>query len=239
MRDGATRAMYSAEWFETFAATVPTAIVEREIDALVGILPVEHYRRILDVGCGIGRVSGPLSSLGYAVTGLDVNVDALRSARGRVPEAVYVALDQRHIGGMRWQFDGVLFMWNSIGFVGRDADLETVAGVARVLRPGGRVVFDLYHPGWLQQNERSGEPDRGAVSVRRWMRGNRCCHEIRYESGRVDDIQFDVYEPDEIRELCLEAGLEPVTDMVWWDSTVRPSADAPRYQVVCERLGAI
>jgi len=53
--------------------------VEHEIDALRRILPVEHYRRVLDVGCGIGRIVGPLSSLGYAVTGVDINVDALRS----------------------------------------------------------------------------------------------------------------------------------------------------------------
>jgi hypothetical protein len=36
-----TTDMYSAEWFDTFAATVPTAIVEREIDALARILPVD------------------------------------------------------------------------------------------------------------------------------------------------------------------------------------------------------
>lgn len=228
--------MYSAEWFETFAATVPPAIVEREIEAIVSILPIEDYRRVLDVGCGIGRVTGPLSSRGYAVVGLDINVDALRSAKFRAPAADYVALDQQHLGCMRWQFDGALFMWNSVGFVGRDTDLKTLSGVARVLRPSGRVIFDLYHPGWLQQNERSGEPDRGAVSVRRWMRGSRCCHEIRYESGGVDCIQFDVYEPDQIRELCLRAGLKPTTEMVWWDSSIRPNADAPRYQVICERL---
>jgi len=139
------KAMYSAEWFQTFAATVPTALVEQEIEALVRILPIEHYRRVLDVGCGFGRITSPLSSRGYAVTSLDVGVDALRSASRRAPAAEYVALDQQQIGRMRWEFDGVLFMWNSRGFVGRDGDLETLSGVARVLRPGGRVAFDLYH----------------------------------------------------------------------------------------------
>jgi len=230
--------MYSAEWFETVAATVPTQIVEAEIDALVAILPVERYRRVLDVGCGIGRITGPLSSRGYAVTGVDIRVDALRSAECRAPGAVYVALDQQHIGRMRWQFDAALFMWNSLGFAGRDADLETLSGVARVLRRCGRVVFDLYHPEWLRQNERSGEADRGAISVRRWMQSNRCFHEIRYESGRVDDIQFDVYEPEQIRELCLRASLKPITEMMGWDSSARPSADAPRYQLICERTGS-
>lgn len=231
----ATKAMYSAEWFETFAATMPAEILAREIEALARILPLEHFPRVLDVGCGIGRISGPLATRGYSVTGLDVNVEALRSAKRRAPAAGYVALDQRHAGRMRWLFDAALFMWNSVGFVGRDADLETLAGVGSVVRPGGRVVLDLYHPGWLRQNDRQGEPDRGAVSVRRWMDGSRCCHEIRYENGVVDHIQFDVYEPDRIRDLCRRAGLEPTAEMVWWDASMSASADAPRYQVVCER----
>ncbi|MBI1818098.1 MAG: class I SAM-dependent methyltransferase [Deltaproteobacteria bacterium] len=228
-----TSIMYSTEWFETFAATVPTAIVAVEINALAAILPLEQHARILDIGCGIGRITGPLSSLGYTVTGLDISVEALLSAKSRAPGPRYVALDQQHIGRMRWEFDAALFMWNSLGFVGRGADLETLTGVAKVLRPGGKVVFDLYHPDWLRQNERAGEADRGAVSVRRWMRGSRCLHEIRYDSGRVDDIQFDVYQPDEIRDLSRRAGLEPVTDMVWWDSDSRPSANSPRYQLIC------
>jgi len=67
------------------------------------------------------------------------------------------------------------------------------------------------------------------------MCGGRCLHEISYGSGRVDDIQFDVYQPDEIRALSLRAGLVPGVDMVRWDSTGRPSADSPRYQLVCVR----
>jgi SAM-dependent methyltransferase len=228
--------MYSSEWFETFAATVPASIVETEIRALAGILPLERYPRILDVGCGIGRIGGPLSSLGYAVTGVDINLAALQSAQRRAPAARFVGLDQQHIGRMRWTFDGAVLLWNSLGFVGRGADLETLSGMARALRPGGKVVLDLYHPDWLRQNDRHGEPDeRGGVRVQRWMRGSRCFHTIRYDNGRVDDIQFDVYQPAEIREACVRAGLEPEVDMVWWDPASRPSADLPRYQLVCFR----
>lgn len=228
-------AMYSTEWFETFAVTVPAAITQTEIAALTTILPVETHLRVIDIGCGIGRLAGPLATLGYAMTGIDISVEALLAARSRTTGVRYVALDQRHVGRMRWDFDAALLMWNSLGFAGRGADQETLAGVAKVLRRGGKVVFDLYHPDWLRQNERLGEPDRGAVSVRRWMRGSRCCHEIRYDNGQVDDIQFDVYLPDEIRSLCRQSGLEPVADMVWWDTNVRPNAEAPRYQLVCRR----
>jgi SAM-dependent methyltransferase len=227
--------MYSTEWFETFAATVPASTTAADLDGITAVLPLDRFPRLLDVGCGIGRIAGPLCGRGYTVTGIDINVDALRTAMHRQAGPDYVALDQRHIGQMRWVFDAALLLWNSLGFVGRDADLSLVAGIARVLRPGGRLVFDLYHPDWLSRNERAGEPDdRGAV-VRRWMRDGRCFHEIRYGSGRVDDIQFDVYQPEEIRELCRRAGLIPGADMVWWKAEVRPSSSVPRYQLVCTR----
>ena len=228
--------MYSNEWFQTFAATVPAWITATDLDGISGALPRDQYRRILDIGCGIGRIAGPLSARGYAVTALDINVEALRTASRRAPGPSYVALDQRHIGRMRWVFDGALLLWNSLGFVGRGTDLETLAGLADVIRPGGKIVFDLYHPEWLRRKEQFGEPDeRGAVSIHRWIRDGRCFHEIRYANGQADDIQFDVYRPEEIRALARRAGFEPGLEMVWWSSESRPSPDFPRYQLVCAR----
>lgn len=227
--------MYSPQWFETFALTVAASIVETELDGIAAVLPRDHYPRVLDVGCGVGRIAGPLSSRGYAVTGLDISVDALRTAHQCSPGPRYVALDQRHVGRMRWVFDGALVLWNSIGFVGRAADLDTLSGLAEAVRPGGKVVLDLYHPDWLHRNEKSGERDERGPAVRRWMRNGRCFNEIRYVDGTVDDIQFDVYHPEEIRHLGHAAGLEPGVEMVGWSSRSRPSADTPRYQVVCMR----
>ena len=228
------KSMYSTEWFETFAATVPASINDADLSGIAATLPLDRYPRILDVGCGSGRIAGPLSARGYAVTGLDISIEALLMAKRRAAGPSYIALDQRHIGRMRWVFDGALFLWNSLGFVGPSTDVETLAGVAAAVRPGGKIVFDLYHPDWLQRNEQSRQPDeRGAVKVRRWIREGRCFHEIRYADGRVDDIQFNIYKPDEIRDLARRAGLEPEVEMAWWNSESRPSADSPRYQLVC------
>lgn len=178
------KTMYSPEWFETFAATVPNEIIEHEVQALAHLLPLGSHPRVVDVGCGTGRIAAPLASRGYCVTGIDINLDALRIAKACKPAPIeLVALDQQHIGRMPWSFDAALCMWNSIGFAGREGDRETLAGIAAVIRPGGRAVFDMYHPEWLKQNQRAGEPDRGAVSVRRWMEGTRCCHEIHYDNG--------------------------------------------------------
>jgi len=63
----------------------------------------------------------------------------------------------------------------------------------------------------------------------------RCFHEIRYASGRIDEIQFDIYQLQEIRELVQHAGFEPLVEMALWRSQLLPDAQLPRYQLVCVR----
>jgi len=46
----AMRHMYSAEWFETFAATVPASIIETELDGIGGVLPNDRYGGIPSPG---------------------------------------------------------------------------------------------------------------------------------------------------------------------------------------------
>jgi 2-polyprenyl-3-methyl-5-hydroxy-6-metoxy-1,4-benzoquinol methylase len=56
--------MHSSEWFDAFAATVLASIIDAELAGIASVLPIEQYRRVLDVGCGIGRIAGPLSLRG-------------------------------------------------------------------------------------------------------------------------------------------------------------------------------
>ena len=227
--------MYSPQWFATFAATVPATFSDADVAGIAALLPRAEYPRLLDVGCGIGRIAGPLAARGYRVTGIDVSLAALHAARQYAPTVRYVALDQRHIGRLRWQFDAALVLWNSLGFVDRGTDAETLAGLARALRPGGRVVLDLYHPEWLRQHQSAGDADpRGAV-VRRWVRDGRCLHEIRYPDGTADDIQFNIYSPDEMAALVHAAGLTAVAMMTEWSLPSPPSDAKPRYQLLAQR----
>jgi hypothetical protein len=40
--------MYSNAWFDTFATTVPAAILAWKLDAIADLLPREEYGRVLD-----------------------------------------------------------------------------------------------------------------------------------------------------------------------------------------------
>jgi SAM-dependent methyltransferase len=229
--------MYSADWFSTFSATIPTDVVDREVEALARLFPATEYRRLLDVGCGIGRVAGPLAARGYSVTGIDVSPSALRRARREAPGPTYVALDQRHVGEFGWRFDAAFVLWNSIGFVSRDVDRTTLSGLHHVLRSDGLLALDMYHPDWLRRNaDRPSRHQEGRdVTTHRWLQDGRLHNRIEYSGGRTDRIEFEVYRPEEIEGLVMSAGFDAILEMVWWDPSVPPSPDHARYQKLFRR----
>lgn len=155
---------YSSCFFDTFAATVPADITASEVDATARLAPPAEFPRLLDIGCGVGRLTAGLAARGFQVTGIDASVDALRKARATTPGGRFVALDFRHLACMRWTFDVVTVYWNSIGFGSRAEDDDVLRGVHDVLRPGGRLLIELYHPDWLEAHQLRGVVDpRGAT----------------------------------------------------------------------------
>lgn len=99
-------------------------------------------RRTLDVGCGDGVLATTLASAGALVTGLDASGDMLAAARCRTAAAgVALELAQgeaEHLPFPDSRFDVVLSV-ATLCFSG-DPD-RPVREMARVLRPGGRLVL--------------------------------------------------------------------------------------------------
>ncbi|MGH2781336.1 MAG: class I SAM-dependent methyltransferase [Thermoleophilaceae bacterium] len=99
---------------------------------------VEPGSRALDVATGTGDLAVELAGRGAAVVGLDFSAPMLELAQGKAPGIEWVqgnALDLPYEDG---EFDAV-----TVGFGARNfADLDRgLAELARVTRPGGRVVI--------------------------------------------------------------------------------------------------
>lgn len=227
---------YSPAFFDTFAAAIPRTNTDLEVDATARLAPPSEFPRLLDIGCGVGRVTAGLAARGFRVTGIDASVDALRRARRVTPGGRFVAIDFRHVGDMRWQFDVATSYWNSLGFATRDDDEELLRALHGTLRPGGRLVLDLYHPEWLEAHQIDGVDDPRGAKVFRWLEGGRSCHRFEYDGGAVDDIRFHVYQPDEMASMLIRSGFRVDARLVWWREDQPPSADHARYELVATRL---
>ena len=228
---------YSLSWFEAFADSIPEERTRSEVEAIASFIPVSEYPRVLDIGCGVGRVAHLLEQRGYEVTGIDVNAGALHTARNRTRNVRLVALDQRDVAKPHWTFDAALVLWNSLGFGTRSDDVQLLDDLAGILRPGGRLLLDLYHPQWLEARQQHEPLRQGGVMMMRWISEGRLFNTIQYADDHTDHIEFNVYTPSEIRRMLSNAGYDVLTECVWWNPAQPPSADHARYQVVAARPG--
>ncbi|MEY9214173.1 class I SAM-dependent methyltransferase [Thermobifida halotolerans] len=106
-------------------------------------------RRVLEVGCGAGQCGRWLRAQGVAeVVGIDVSGRQLQHSR-RIDEAVGCVLptvqaDAQRLPFADAAFDVVCSAYGAFPFI---PDAHAALGeVARVLRPGGRLVFSVSHP---------------------------------------------------------------------------------------------
>ena len=98
---------------------------------------------ILDLGCGAGRMAGPLVALGHRVVGVDQSPDMLARAGGRATEVVLADIEGLDLGR---RFDAVVlgsFLVNTPDDARRAAFLATCA---RHVRDDGTVLVQRLHP---------------------------------------------------------------------------------------------
>jgi SAM-dependent methyltransferase len=102
---------------------------------------VTSYRpqTVLDAGCGTGRVAIELHRRGIEVVGVDLDADMLAIARTKAPELAWVHADLSRLELLR-RFDVVVMAGNVMRFVEPDRRADAVAGCARHLTAGGRVI---------------------------------------------------------------------------------------------------
>jgi ubiquinone/menaquinone biosynthesis C-methylase UbiE len=223
------RKQRSAEWWKGYFDSQylleyePLFSLEKdrqEVARIMELLGLPSGSRILDVPCGQGRHAHLLAEAGFDVDGLDYSKELLAKAkrRGTGKTLRYTRGDMRKLPA-RWtgRFDAVLNLFTSFGFFADpEDDVRVIAEFARVLAPGGTLVWyggsrdgvmarfverDWWQTenGTLVAQERSFNSLTGQLTVQSvWSgpggRGSRE-HAIR------------LYTPTRLAELCAEAGL--------------------------------
>ena len=95
--------------------------------------------RVLDAGCGTGRVARQLARLGHDVVGADNDASMLAAARAAAPELRWVDADLATLD-LGERFDAVVLAGNVVVYVAPGTEGEVLARCAAHLVPGGLLV---------------------------------------------------------------------------------------------------
>ena len=128
------------ERFRTMAAEGQDLDGEaRFVDAMV-----RRGARILDAGCGPGRVGGRLAALGHHVVGVDIDPELVAAAEGDHPSAIWLARDLTALDlaseGVPERFEVIVLAGNVMTFLDPATRRDVLYRLREHLAPEGRLV---------------------------------------------------------------------------------------------------
>jgi SAM-dependent methyltransferase len=115
---------------------VEVVLLARHRDALSG--------RVLELGCGAGRLTGYLAQLGGDVLGVDVSPHMLREAAARYPGVRFERRDLREAAQLG-TFDVVVAGYNVLDVLGDDERRVLLAELRTAIAPGGLLIFSAHN----------------------------------------------------------------------------------------------
>ena len=146
--------LYKNAYLYRFASSVPFAGQWRTWQRLV--LPRLHGYDVLELGCGLGDLLADMSEAGYICHAVEHSPQMVKATRETLQrrkldkKATVIQGSSQHLPFSNEAFDDVVSTFPSEYIY----DSDTIAEVARVLRPGGRLIVvegaNLLPIGFLQ-----------------------------------------------------------------------------------------
>lgn len=101
---------------------------------------------ILDLACGTGRHTVPLTNEGFNVVGLDVSSKLLKIAKQSSSQAMLIKADMQHLPFKEKTFHAVLSLDNSFGYLPtQEADKESLKEMHKTLHADGMLILDVFN----------------------------------------------------------------------------------------------
>ncbi len=178
--------------------------------------------RVLDVGCGGGRVCLHLQQRGLEVVGIDSSPGAIEACRRRgVRDARVLALED--VDESLGLFDTFAFMGQNLGLLGsRTRGRRLLRRLAAVSTERGRIVGETFDPHALDEPVHRRYRER---NVRRGRMAGQFRGRIRYRDLSTRWLDWLQLSPAELEELVAGTG---------WRLT-RTLGDGPSYVAILDR----
>lgn len=204
-------------WFEPLADHLGAAYLRysftkgtlQEVDILVELLGLRPGDHVLDVGCGPGRHAHELGRRGITAHGIDISQRFVDLAvEAAVPCTSFERLDARALADHE-RFDSsfdaaVSLCQGAFGLLGSDDDtLAVLRGMARAVRPGGRVAVSAFSAYFSVKYQLDADFDAASGVAHEHT-------ELRDEQGRVAPAELwtTCFTPRELRLLAGACGLQ-------------------------------
>jgi SAM-dependent methyltransferase len=227
-------AYYGDLYFDSAADLLTPALSAVEAGAIERLLRLRAGDRVLDLACGHGRHAWPLARRGLRVTGLERSADYVRrAAAGSSPSSVgapcgapprfagtepqWLRGDVRALPLRDGTFDGAFSWYSSLFMFDDETNARCLAGLARAVRPRGRVLVHHANPlllslhpddssqriladGGVVEEESRWDPEAGV---------DRCARRLVRPDGTVlaGMAELRYYSPPEWGPLATAAGL--------------------------------
>ena len=192
--------------------------VEREaVDLAAG--------RVLDVGCGAGRVALYLQSKGLDVTGIDVSPLALKVCRLRGLKRVR-EMSITEVGPALGTFDTIAMFGNNFGLFGSFRRARWLLRRFRNLTsPGARIIAQTLDP---YDSKEPGHKAYHRANRRRGRMGGQVRLRIRYLQYATPWFDYLLVSEEEMRQIAAGTGWTVAR-------TIRSKAIRPTYIAVLEK----
>lgn len=132
---------------EDYDESLPAHVIQHYLDKRVRFLTqLSRPGKGLDVGCGTGVLAQRLSAAGYEMVGLDPSEGMLEVLAEHGPDVRAVRGSGTDLPFEDGSFDLVFTVAALHHIADATAVRETLAEMARVMRPGGRIVIWDHNP---------------------------------------------------------------------------------------------
>jgi SAM-dependent methyltransferase len=117
----------------------------------VEVILLVRYRaelsgRVLELGCGGGRVTGYLAEIATTAHGIDISPEMVDYCRRTYPKAIFSEGDLRDVAGLGpGSFDAVVAPNNVIDVLGDAERREVLDGIHHILSPGGLLIMSSHN----------------------------------------------------------------------------------------------